>query len=668
MKKTNEEIEGEKLEKRSKNVREQTRNLSSAQAHQRIVNYIRRRAMEARFSYNQNPQIHAPPGVTPTFEYNKGFPASHELGHMLMTPTGESVMDHQKKLGEPQKSTIYDSDWNAHQEHAANAIQSGIERRAGVQPLEGERIEGLADKRYALDENRANYDAGRKLGVPELNAFDEGRKVYDQKTGTMQPGTSVHAKINARAMRKNMDDKNSKLAPPQWLGRPILDPTHHQDLETRAAMNEFHHKMPRHEAEQRAHDDYVKEQRERAAAHHLAGMKASMATGNHEDARRHWALYDLHLKALGKESVGAIPPEIEKRMMEDGDKPVYKFKAHKGDLYALHEPSKDTAPPAGQPIQKAESYKGTYSTAAAEGLDPSSGKHVAICDKHGAIVNTSSEKKARSSAADTRLFCDECRDGEMKKGEAKQCKWKLGERRCQRMVSGDYCYSHVDHWANKIKTKEQAQGVAKSLLKGIAKIAKGMMPPAGTGHLAAPAAPAAPAMHSDPVQFLGALKKLPQGSPERGKLITSHMNHGPFLSALQQHPQGKQIHAMLTQHLNSKANAGVKPGATVVTAKTELAKGDVVKFPGNKAPAVDQGKPAAVHHIAAAPAAPSCPDCTARAKNALASNVNLDTMIGPQSAAIYREKFKGTTGEQTNDERHRVLSTLLHARHSFQKK
>lgn len=69
--------------------------------------------------------------------------------------------------------------------------------------------------------------------------------------------------------------------------------------------------------------------------------------------------------------------------------------------------------------------------------------------------------------------------------------------------------------------------------------------------------------------FMTGLKTLPKGSPERGKFITSHMNHGPFLNALNTHPQGKQMHAMLTGHLNSAANAGFKPGKTQVMAKSD---------------------------------------------------------------------------------------------------
>ncbi len=99
----------------------------------------------------------------------------------------------------------------------------------------------------------------------------------------------------------------------------------------------------------------------------------------------------------------------------------------------------------------------------------------------------------------------------------------------------------------------------------------------------------APALHSDVNGFMTGLKSLPKGSPARGKLITQHMNHAPFLTALNAHPQGKQIHAMLTTHLNSQANAGFKPGAAVAAVKSEPKWDDLLKsWP--KSPADNQDK------------------------------------------------------------------------------
>lgn len=75
-----------------------------------------------------------------------------------------------------------------------------------------------------------------------------------------------------------------------------------------------------------------------------------------------------------------------------------------------------------------------------------------------------------------------------------------------------------------------------------------------------------PNLHSHAESFLNALKGIPRGTPDRGRFITQHMSHPPFIAALKAHPQGVQIHKMLMGFLNSTANAG--PGVpTKVMAK-----------------------------------------------------------------------------------------------------
>lgn len=85
--------------------------------------------------------------------------------------------------------------------------------------------------------------------------------------------------------------------------------------------------------------------------------------------------------------------------------------------------------------------------------------------------------------------------------------------------------------------------------------------------------------------FMGGLRGLAKGSAERGKYITQHMNHAPFLSSLQAHPQGKQIHAMLTSHLNN-ANAAFKPGHTILKAASIAALRDELEKISMSAPAL----------------------------------------------------------------------------------
>jgi hypothetical protein len=92
-------------------------------------------------------------------------------------------------------------------------------------------------------------------------------------------------------------------------------------------------------------------------------------------------------------------------------------------------------------------------------------------------------------------------------------------------------------------------------------------PPPAIKQSTIPGMAAKPALHNTVAGFMGGLKTLPKGSPERGKFITQHMNHAPFLSALKAHPQGAVMHQQLTAYLNSPTNAGFKPGAAVATAK-----------------------------------------------------------------------------------------------------
>jgi len=77
-----------------------------------------------------------------------------------------------------------------------------------------------------------------------------------------------------------------------------------------------------------------------------------------------------------------------------------------------------------------------------------------------------------------------------------------------------------------------------------------------------------PALHSDVNNFMTGLKALPRGTPQRGLYIQQHMNHPAFLTALQNHPQGKQVHGMLTGFMNGVANAGLH-NAPKVTMKAE---------------------------------------------------------------------------------------------------
>jgi hypothetical protein len=122
---------------------------------------------------------------------------------------------------------------------------------------------------------------------------------------------------------------------PKWQGKyAIVDADHVHNLETMAAINEFAHKMPRHEAEEAAHKQYMREQLIEAAAHHLSGIKAAQGAGDTESIKKHGLMYQLAMKGLGHDPMGEPPSEVTEHMKHQPQN-VYKFKAHPADAFAM---------------------------------------------------------------------------------------------------------------------------------------------------------------------------------------------------------------------------------------------------------------------------------------------------------------------------------------------
>ncbi len=114
-----------------------------------------------------------------------------------------------------------------------------------------------------------------------------------------------------------------------WQGRPLVDAGHGSGLNQRAAILEFGHGLNREAAETQAYHEYARDQHLNAAAHHLMGSKAAKAVGAIDEARRHGELYAQHLKALGMEPIGPVPPEVTQR--EQSQKGLYRFRGHVAD-------------------------------------------------------------------------------------------------------------------------------------------------------------------------------------------------------------------------------------------------------------------------------------------------------------------------------------------------
>ena len=63
----------------------------------------------------------------------------------------------------------------------------------------------------------------------------------------------------------------------RWKGREILDAAHGGDLDRQAAVYEFGSKLPRDQAEDKAYQEYLRQQRRQGAAHHYQNMLSASA-------------------------------------------------------------------------------------------------------------------------------------------------------------------------------------------------------------------------------------------------------------------------------------------------------------------------------------------------------------------------------------------------------
>ncbi len=128
----------------------------------------------------------------------------------------------------------------------------------------------------------------------------------------------------------------------KWLDKDILDPEHAHELEKAAAGFEFGDKMPRKAAEERAYREYRHENHRKSAAFHLRGMKSSHGSGDMDAARKHGAMFETHMKALGHEPWKELPADVAKHM-KAADEPVHRFRAHAGDRFVIDETRKSEA-------------------------------------------------------------------------------------------------------------------------------------------------------------------------------------------------------------------------------------------------------------------------------------------------------------------------------------
>jgi hypothetical protein len=239
----------EELEKRSKNVRDKTRNITADQAEQRRTAYAHKIGLKPKhtvgpggfddtFDHNENSM---PAARGRTIPYSGKFGVEHETAHAMMTPVGSTIRDHQRWLNAGDKAGERYGNWHHSnytdgaarskdperdaehhesaiaEENTARHVEHMLDRRAGVgahrnefrpgNDAHSQGVKGSPSPKDSLhveyqhpkthDDYEHDRESYRDSAAHHVNAFDLGQRKFNGH-GRAIEGTSIHSRLNRK--------------------------------------------------------------------------------------------------------------------------------------------------------------------------------------------------------------------------------------------------------------------------------------------------------------------------------------------------------------------------------------------------------------------------------------------------------------------------------------
>lgn len=118
----------------------------------------------------------------------------------------------------------------------------------------------------------------------------------------------------------------------EWRSRPVLRAEHAQDLDHAAAARSLSSGSAQ-EGERQAYEEYSRQQRLDAMAHHFRQAGEAQKRGDRLTSDRHMLAYAGHARALGIDPAGHPPPEVGERIRQLAGKRAA-FRGHPADRLA----------------------------------------------------------------------------------------------------------------------------------------------------------------------------------------------------------------------------------------------------------------------------------------------------------------------------------------------
>lgn len=180
------------------------------------------------------------------------------------------------------------------------------------------------------------YNHGYRVKeVPASKVYrsESGRQVFFEHHPSADPQKAKDARDFLHPTPSSKKRKSiQKSDAAQWRSRPVLRAEDAQDLDHAAAARSLSSGSAQ-EGERQAYEEYSRQQRLDAMAHHFRQAGEAQKRGDRPTSERHMLAYAGHARALGIDPAGHPPPEVGERIRQLAGKRAA-FRGHPADRLA----------------------------------------------------------------------------------------------------------------------------------------------------------------------------------------------------------------------------------------------------------------------------------------------------------------------------------------------
>lgn len=156
--------------------------------------------------------------------------------------------------------------------------------------------------------------------------------MHEFKEGTLHSGSKSGPKVTDKDQAVAIALNQNKKSEHMWRTRPILKSKDADGLDQSAAAYAIKLGDIKR-AEDTAYNEYERNHRLDAAAHHYKALGTALAKGHHKAADHHRLAYQGHCQALGINGLESAPRMIMERVRQLTDNEPDRFKSHPADIF-----------------------------------------------------------------------------------------------------------------------------------------------------------------------------------------------------------------------------------------------------------------------------------------------------------------------------------------------